>query len=47
MPLALRDCVPCCLAIVPMTTGASSPSNDPLAPWLSPVNLLTAPASAV
>src|SRR5215471_7167869 len=33
--------------MVPMTIGASIPSNDPLAFWPSPAYLPTAPASAV
>src|SRR5262245_66580530 len=47
MPPASRERVPCCWPMVPMTIGASIPSNDPLAVWPSPAYLPTAPASAV
>src|SRR5215471_16129629 len=47
MAPASSERVPCCWPIAPMTTGASIPSNDPLALWPSPAYLPTAPASAV
>ena len=46
MPPASRERAPCCWPMVPRTTGASIPSNELLAPWPSPANLPTAPASA-
>src|SRR5262249_3284895 len=47
IPPTSRERVPCCWPMVPMTTGASIPSNDPLALWPSPAYLPIAPASAV
>src|SRR5262245_28127812 len=47
MPFASRERVLCCWPMVPMTIGASIPSNDPLAFWPSPAYLPIAPASAV
>ncbi len=46
-PASMAPAPCCCRPMVPMTTGPNIPSSELLAPWPSPANLPTAPASAV